>query len=95
MDLRSGIVKTEGDLDFRATLGLSKDAPVGLQNIRIASDLNTNADAEQLATLRRLTERYCVVYQSLRQPRPIEISFTRHDPVLRPPAQGQPVAERL
>ncbi|MBV9499815.1 MAG: OsmC family protein [Acidobacteriaceae bacterium] len=77
VDLRGGTVKIEGDLDFRGTLGVSKDAPVGFQNIRVAFDLDTDADAEQLATLRRLTERYCVVYQTLRQPPPIEISFTR------------------
>lgn len=75
VELRGGTVKAEGDLDFRGTLGVTKDAPVGFQNIRIAFQLDTNADAEQLATLQRLTERYCVVYQTLRQAPPIAISL--------------------
>ena len=79
--LRGGTVSAEGDLDFRGTLGVTKDAPVGFQNIRLAFDLDTDADAEQLATLRRLTERYCVVYQTLRQPASITISLTSRDSV--------------
>lgn len=75
VELRGGTVKAEGDLDFRGTLGVAKDAPVGFQNIRIAFQLDTDADPEQLATLRRLTERYCVVYQTLRQAPPITISL--------------------
>ena len=63
--LQSGTVRAEGDLDFRGTLGVSKDAPVGFQRIRLAFDLDTDASTEQLATLQRLTERYCVVYQTL------------------------------
>ena len=66
IDLRGGTVRAEGDLDFRGTLGVSKDAPVGFRDIRLDFDLDTDASAEQLATLRRLTERYCVVYQTLR-----------------------------
>src|SRR5689334_8957321 len=66
IDLRGGTVRAEGDLDFRGTLGVSKDAPVGFRDIRLDFDLDTDASAEQLVTLRRLTERYCVVYQTLR-----------------------------
>src|SRR4029078_2664232 len=71
VELREGIVRAEGDLDFRGTLGVSKDVPVGFRDIRLNFDLDTDASAEQLATLCRLTERYCVVYQTLRQPPPI------------------------
>lgn len=74
IDLRDGTVRAEGDLDFRGTLGVSRDAPVGFQAIRLYFDLDTDASAEQLGTLVRLTERYCVVYQTLRQPPPIEIA---------------------
>src|SRR5437879_9065842 len=66
VDLRGGTVRAEGDLDFRGTLGVSKDAPVGFRRIRLAFELDTDASAEQLATLCQLTERYCVVYQTLR-----------------------------
>jgi uncharacterized OsmC-like protein len=72
--LRSGTVRAEGDLDFRGTLGVSKDVPVGFQRIRLEFKLDTDAPAEQLATLRRLTERYCVVYQTLRQAPDILVS---------------------
>ena len=74
--LRSGSVHVEGDLDFRGTLGVAKDAPVGFQRIRLHFDLDTDATAEQLDTLIRLTERYCVVYQTLRQPP--EMTVTRN-----------------
>jgi uncharacterized OsmC-like protein len=67
VELRGGTVRAEGDLDFRGTLGVAKDVPVGFQKIRLDFDLDTNASEEQIATLRRLTERYCVVYQTLRQ----------------------------
>ncbi|MGH9036790.1 MAG: OsmC family protein [Acidimicrobiia bacterium] len=63
--LRGGTLRAEGDLDFRGTLGVSKEAPVGFTDIRLRFDLDTDADADQLATLLRLTERYCVVYQTL------------------------------
>jgi uncharacterized OsmC-like protein len=63
--LRGASVRAEGDLDFRGTLGVAKDAPVGFQAIRLHFDLDTDASPEQLATLLRLTERYCVVYQTL------------------------------
>ena len=63
--LRSGSVSAEGDLDFRGTLGVAKDAPVGFRAIRLRFDLDTDASPEQLATLLKLTERYCVVFQTL------------------------------
>lgn len=65
VDVRSGIVKAEGDLDFRGTLGVSKEAPVGFTSIRVRFDLETDASDEQIQTLKKLTERYCVVYQTL------------------------------
>lgn len=74
VEVREGLVRAEGDLDFRGTLGVSKDVSVGFQRIRLQFDLATDATEEQLATLIRLTERYCVVYQTLRQPP--EISFS-------------------
>lgn len=66
--LRDALLQAEGDLDFRGTLGLSKDVPVGFQSIRLHVTLDTDAPEEQLATLLRLTERYCVVYQTLAHP---------------------------
>jgi uncharacterized OsmC-like protein len=68
IQLRDATVRAEGDLDFRGTLGVSKDVPVGFQRIGLTFDLDTDATAEQLATLIRLTERYCVVYQTLQHP---------------------------
>src|SRR6266480_2666296 len=65
--VRSGTVRAEGDLDFRGTLGVAKDAPVGFKRIRLHFDLETDALEDQLSTLLRLTERYCVVFQTLRQ----------------------------
>jgi uncharacterized OsmC-like protein len=73
VNLRSGTIHAEGDLDFRGTLGVSKDVHVGFERIRLKFEVDTDASAEQLATLLRLTERYCVVYQTLRQPQPIEL----------------------
>jgi uncharacterized OsmC-like protein len=67
VELTDATVTAEGDLDFRGTLGVAKQAPVGFQRIRVHFALATNASEEQLATLIRLTERYCVVYQTLRQ----------------------------
>ena len=72
--IRNGTVHVEGDLDFRGTLGVSREAPVGFQEIRLTFRLDTDASEEQLATLLRLTERYCVVYQTLRQPAVISVS---------------------
>ncbi len=74
VDVRSGVVRAEGDLDFRGTLGVAKDAPVGFSRIRLSFDLDTDASEEQRSTLIRLTERYCVVYQTLRQPPEIIVS---------------------
>ena len=71
--LRDATVRAEGDLDFRGTLGISKEVPVGLQSIRLRFDLDTEATEEQVATLLKLTERYCVVYQTLAQPPKIDI----------------------
>jgi uncharacterized OsmC-like protein len=67
IDIRRGAVRAEGELDFRGTLGVAKDAPVGFQRIRLHFDLDTDATEDQLDALIRLTERYCVVYQTLRQ----------------------------
>jgi uncharacterized OsmC-like protein len=64
--IESGTVRAEGDLDFRGTLGVDKEAPVGFTAIRLTFDLVSSATPEQLATLQKLTERYCVVYQTLR-----------------------------
>jgi uncharacterized OsmC-like protein len=71
--LRSATIRVEGDLDFRGTLGVSKDVPVGFKEIRLNFDLDTDASEEQLATLIRLTERYCVVYQTLSHPPNISV----------------------
>jgi uncharacterized OsmC-like protein len=65
ISVSAGRVRAEGDLDFRGTLGVDREAPVGFSAIRLSFELDTDADEEQLATLRRLTERYCVVYQTL------------------------------
>jgi len=61
----TGVVRAEGDLDFRGTLGVDKEAPVGFRAIRLTFDLDSEASEEELATLLRLTERYCVVFQTL------------------------------
>jgi uncharacterized OsmC-like protein len=76
VEIREGIVQAEGDLDFRGTLGVDKQVPVGLQRIRLHFELDTDADSEKLATLIRLTERYCVVLQTLRQPPEMSISHS-------------------
>jgi uncharacterized OsmC-like protein len=73
--LRDATIRAEGDIDFRGTLGVSKEALVGFQNIRLFFDLDTDATEEQVASLKKLTERYCVVYQTLRQPPQIETSY--------------------
>jgi uncharacterized OsmC-like protein len=76
LDIRGGTVRADGDLDFRGTLAVEKEAPVGLQDIRLSFELDTDADEEQLATLLRLTERFCVVYQTLRTPPTMSVSST-------------------
>lgn len=73
----AGTVRAEGDLDFRGTLGVSKEAPVGFMSIRLSFDLDTDASDEQIATLLRLTERYCVVYQTLAQPARLSAAMNR------------------
>ena len=75
IELRGGTVRAEGDLDFRGTLGVSKEAPVGFQAIRLTFDLDTDASGDQLDSLLRLTERYCVVYQTLTHSPEVTISF--------------------
>jgi uncharacterized OsmC-like protein len=71
LTIRDAVVKVEGDLDFRGTLGVAKDAPVGFREIRLAFEIDGDLTEEQKATLLKLTERYCVVYQTLRQPPPV------------------------
>ena len=75
--LKTGIVTAEGDLDFRGTLGVSKDVPVGFVSIRLHFDVDTDASDEQQATLLKLTERYCVVLQTLRSAPTISARITR------------------
>jgi len=72
--LRDATIRAEGDLDFRGTLAVSKEVQVGFQQIRLRFDLDTDATKEQIATLLKLTERYCVVYQTLARPPKISIS---------------------
>ena len=69
-----GTVRAEGDLDFRGTMAVSKDAPVGFSSVRLSFDLHTGASDEQVAKLIGLTERYCVVYQTLANPVPVTVS---------------------
>jgi len=71
--LRGGVVSAEGDLDFRGTLGVDKQAPVGFSAIRLRFDLDSDASQEQLDKLVTLTERYCVIYQTLRNPPPVSV----------------------
>ncbi len=74
LPVAGGTITAEGDLDFRGTLAVSKETPVGFGSIRLAFDLDTTATPEQLETLIRLTERYCVVYQTLAHP--LELAMT-------------------
>jgi len=76
VEVREGTVHVEGDLDFRGTLGVDKEAPVGFASIRTTFDLDTDATDEDVETLLRLTERYCVVYQTLAAAPPL--TMTRH-----------------
>jgi len=75
--LRSGWVSAEGDLDFRGTLGVDKTAPVGFAQIRLRFDVDTDAPQEKLDQLLKLTERYCVVYQTIKSGPPVEVSLKR------------------
>jgi len=76
--LKSGAVSAEGDLDFRGTLGVAKDAPVGFAQIRLRFDVDTDASQEKLDQLLKLTERYCVVYQTIKNGPPVEVSLGRN-----------------
>ena len=75
VDLRDAVISAEGDLDFRGTLGVSTEAPVGFKNIRLHFDLDSDAEQEQLDTLIKLTERYCVVFQSISISPDISITY--------------------
>jgi uncharacterized OsmC-like protein len=72
--LKGGAVRVEGDLDFRGTLGVAKDAPVGFRAIRLAFDLDTEEPQERIDQLLKLTERYCVVFKTLAQPPALSVS---------------------
>jgi uncharacterized OsmC-like protein len=74
IELAGGTVSAEGDLDFRGTLAVSKEAAVGFTSVRLSFDLDTDATAEQVDTLLRLTERYCVIYQTLAHPPQLTVS---------------------
>jgi len=75
--LKSGTVSAEGDLDFRGTLGVAKDAPVGFVQIRLSFAVDTDESQEKLDQLLKLTERYCVVYQTIRSGPPVEVRLNR------------------
>src|SRR5271154_1349691 len=75
--LKTGTVAAEGDLDFRGTLGVAKEAPVGFAQIRLHFEVDTDAPQEKLDQLLKLTERYCVVYQTIKNRPPVEIQLTR------------------
>lgn len=79
VEIRSGRIVAEGDLDFRGTLGVARDAPVGFRDVRLAFHLDTDADAEKLASLLKLTERYCVVLQTLRTPPVLSARLVREE----------------
>jgi uncharacterized OsmC-like protein len=76
VEIKGGTITAEGDLDFKGTLGVSKEVPVGFKNIRLQFDLDTNATDEQMASLKKLTERYCVVYQTLTKGVAIETKYS-------------------
>ena len=75
--LKSGIVSAEGELDFRGTLGVAKDAPVGFRQIRLRFDVDTDAPQDRLDHLLKLTERYCVVYQTIKSGPPVDVQMVR------------------
>lgn len=77
VELRDATLAAEGDLDFRGTLGVSKEVPVGFQAIRLHIKLDTDATDEQIASLLKLTERYCVVYQTLAKPASISVQMSK------------------
>lgn len=75
--LKSGKVSAEGDLDFRGTLAIAKDAPVGFAQIRLRFDIDSDAPQEKLDQLLKLTERYCVVYQTIKNGPPVDVKLAR------------------
>lgn len=75
IEINDGTITAEGDLNFKGTLGVSKDVPVGFKAIRLKFDLDTNANEEQIASLKKLTERYCVVYQTLTNGVAVETTY--------------------
>jgi len=75
VEIKGGTITAEGDLDFKGTLGVSKEAPVGFKNIRLRFDLDSNASEEQMAGVKKLTERYCVVYQTLTNGVAVETNY--------------------
>lgn len=77
IELRSGVVKAEGDLDFRGTLGVDKTAPVGFRSIRLAFEVDTDAPQEKIDQLIKLTERYCVVFQTLSNKPELDVAIAR------------------
>ena len=77
IEIKGGTIKAEGDLDFRGTLGVSKEVPVGFMAIRLSFLLNTDATDEQMQSLSKLTERYCVVYQTLVKGVPMQTTFDK------------------
>jgi uncharacterized OsmC-like protein len=79
IEITDGSIKAEGDLDFRGTLGVSKEVPVGFTAIRLVFNLHSNATAEQMESLSKLTERYCVVYQTLTRGIPVETKYHLSD----------------
>lgn len=77
IEIKDGTVRAEGDLDFRGTLGVSKEVPVGFKNIRLSFNLDADVTEEQMASLAKLTERYCVVYQTLVKGVPVQTVFKK------------------
>jgi len=77
IQLKAGTISAEGELDFRGTLGVAKDAPVGFREIRLRFDLDTDAPQDKLDQLLKLTERYCVVYQTIRNGPPVDVTLQR------------------
>ena len=75
VEIKSGVIKAEGDLDFRGTLGVSKEVPVGFTSIRLNFSLDTDATPEQIASISKLTERYCVIYQTITKGVPVETKY--------------------
>jgi len=76
VELEDAVITAEGDLDFRGTLGVSKKAPVGFKEIRLHFSLNTNSTADQINSLLKLTERYCVVYQTLKNGNQVKVTHS-------------------